>query len=50
MEAVVTKWDLVAMTIVSPRPPVATTPHVFTTPVVRELPPMPRPGLFSATW
>jgi hypothetical protein len=38
------------MTIVVSRPPVATVPHVFTTPVVRELPLPPRPGTFASTW
>ena len=39
------------MTItVTPRPPVAITPHVYSLPVVRELPPVQRPGTFAATW
>ena len=39
-----------AMTlVVTPRPPIATA-HAFTTPVVREVPPVNRPGLFDATW
>ena len=39
------------MTItVTPRPPVATVPHVYSTPVVRELPPVQRPGTFAQTW
>jgi hypothetical protein len=33
---------------IAPRLPSA--PHVYTLPVVRELPPLPRPGTFSATW
>jgi hypothetical protein len=37
------------MTIVAPRPPVAAT-HAFSTPVVRELPPVYRPGMFDSTW
>ncbi len=35
---------------ITPRPPVATTSHVYTLPVVRELPPVQRPGTFAATW
>jgi hypothetical protein len=39
------------MTItVTPRPPIATTTHAYTIPVVRELPPVSRPGTFAATW
>jgi hypothetical protein len=39
------------MTItVTPRPPAASVPHVYSTPVVRELPPVPRPGTFAHTW
>jgi hypothetical protein len=38
------------MTIVVPRPPAESTPHAYTIPVVRELPPVQRPGLFAATW
>jgi hypothetical protein len=34
---------------VTPRPPVATQ-HSFTLPVVRELPPVFRPGTFDSTW
>jgi len=34
-------------TIASRRP---AAPHVYTLPVVRELPALPRPGTFSATW
>jgi hypothetical protein len=34
---------------ITPRPPVAAS-HVFTTPVVRELPPVQRPGTFASTW
>jgi hypothetical protein len=38
------------MTImVTPRPPIATA-HAFSTPVVRELPPVQRPGVFDSTW
>jgi hypothetical protein len=33
---------------VTPRPPVSA--HSFTTPVVRELPPVYRPGTFDSTW
>jgi hypothetical protein len=36
-------------TIATPRPNPTTT-HVFTLPVVRELPPVARPGTFAATW
>jgi hypothetical protein len=32
---------------VTPRPPAA---HTYTLPVVRELPPVQRPGTFAATW
>ena len=32
----------------TPRPPVA--PHAYSLPVVRELPPVTRPGTFDATW
>jgi len=35
---------------VTPRPPVASTAHAFSLPVVRELPPVVRPGTFSSTW
>jgi len=39
-----------AMTlVVTPRPPIAAA-HAFTTPVVREVPPVNRPGMFDATW
>jgi hypothetical protein len=39
------------MTItVTPRPPIATASHVYSLPVVRELPPVARPGTFAATW
>jgi hypothetical protein len=39
------------MTIsVTPRPPIAAASHVFTIPIVRELPPVQRPGLFDSTW
>jgi hypothetical protein len=56
MEADGTKWDIAyrgeqAMTItITPRPPIATTPHVYSLPVVRELPPVARPGTFASTW
>jgi hypothetical protein len=36
--------------IVTPRPPVSAAQHAFTTPVVRELPPVYRPGTFDSTW
>jgi hypothetical protein len=37
------------MTImVTPRPPISA--HAFSTPVVRELPPVQRPGMFDTTW
>ena len=35
--------------VVTPRPPVAAQ-HAFSTPVVRELPPVYRPGMFDSTW
>jgi hypothetical protein len=35
---------------VTPRPPIAAATHVFTLPVVRELPPVHRPGTFASTW
>jgi hypothetical protein len=40
------------MTVVvtSPRQPVAAAAHPFSTPVVRELPPVKRPGMFDSTW
>jgi hypothetical protein len=56
MEAEGTKWDIAyrgeqAMTItITPRPPIATTPHVYSLPVVRELPPVARPGTYASTW
>jgi hypothetical protein len=34
---------------VTPRPPIAAS-HVYTLPVVRELPPVQRPGTFDSTW
>jgi hypothetical protein len=38
------------MTVVAtPRPPVAAS-HTYSLPVVRELPPVARPGMFDATW
>ena len=36
--------------IVTPRPPVSAEQHAFSTPVVRELPPVYRPGTFDSTW
>jgi hypothetical protein len=33
-----------------PRQRIATTPHAYTIPVVRELPPVQRPGMFDTTW
>jgi hypothetical protein len=37
--------------VVTPRPPAsAVASHVFSTPTVRELPPVSRPGTFSSTW
>jgi hypothetical protein len=36
--------------VVTPRPPIAAAAHAFSTPVVRELPPVNRPGMFDATW
>ena len=36
--------------IVTPRPPVSAAQHAFTIPVVRELPPVYRPGTFDSTW
>jgi hypothetical protein len=35
--------------VVTPRPPIAQA-HVYTTPIVREIPPVQRPGMFDATW
>ena len=35
---------------VTPRQPAAAVRHAFTLPVVRELPPVARPGTFAATW
>jgi hypothetical protein len=34
--------------VVTPRTPSAA--HAFSTPVVRELPPVQRPGMFDTTW
>ena len=34
---------------ITPRMPVATA-HAFSLPVVREIPPVQRPGMFSSTW
>jgi hypothetical protein len=34
---------------VTPRPPIATA-HAFSLPVVREIPPVQRPGTFDTTW
>jgi hypothetical protein len=37
--------------VITPRPPTAAAAsHVYTTPVVRELPPVHRPGMFASTW
>jgi hypothetical protein len=36
--------------VVTPRPPISAAAHVFSTPVVRELPPVRRPGMFDTTW
>ncbi len=38
------------MTLVAPPRPRTIQPHVFSLPVVRELPPVSRPGLFAAGW
>jgi hypothetical protein len=38
------------ISIATPRPPDPTATHSFTLPIVRELPPVPRPGTFAATW
>ena len=35
---------------VTPRQPAASAPHFFSTPTVRELPPVRRPGTFATTW
>jgi hypothetical protein len=35
--------------VITPRQPSAAS-HVYTTPVVRELPPVYRPGTFDSTW
>jgi hypothetical protein len=35
--------------VVTPRPPIAAAAHTFSTPVVRELPPVQRPGMFDTT-
>ena len=35
---------------VTPRQPAAGVPHFFSIPVVRELPPVQRPGTFASTW
>jgi hypothetical protein len=44
------RCDITPMTVtVTPRPPVVTA-HSFTLPVVRELPPVSRPGTFDSTW
>jgi hypothetical protein len=41
----------IQMTVtVTPRPPVNAAAHAFSLPVVREIPPVQRPGTFSATW
>ena len=36
--------------MVTPRPPIAAASHHYTIPVVRELPPVLRPGTFDSTW
>jgi hypothetical protein len=36
--------------VVTPRPPIAAATHSFSIPVVRELPPVQRPGTFDSTW
>ena len=36
--------------VITPRQPSAAASLVYTTPVVRELPPVARPGLFDSTW
>jgi hypothetical protein len=33
-----------------PRPRITAAPHAYTIPVVRELPPVQRPGMFDTTW
>jgi hypothetical protein len=38
------------MTVVAPRPPKSAAAHAFSIPVVRELPPVQRPGMFDSTW
>jgi hypothetical protein len=38
------------MTVVTPRPSAAAATHTFTLPIVRELPPVGRPGTFDSTW
>jgi hypothetical protein len=35
---------------VTPRSPAAGTARAFSLPVVREIPPVQRPGTFSSTW
>jgi hypothetical protein len=35
--------------VVTPRPPIAAA-HAYSIPVVRELPPVTRPGVFDSTW
>jgi hypothetical protein len=36
--------------MVTPRRPIDAASHAYTTPVVRELPPVQRPGTFASTW
>jgi hypothetical protein len=36
--------------VVTPRQPTASASHVYTTPVVREMPPVYRPGTYDSTW
>jgi hypothetical protein len=36
--------------VVTPRQPSAAASHQYSTPVVRELPPVRRPGTYASTW
>ena len=38
------------MSVTLTRRPPAPVIHAFTLPVVREIPPVPRPGTFDSTW
>jgi hypothetical protein len=38
------------ISITTPRPPDPNATHIFTLPIVRELPPVQRPGTFAETW